>query len=68
MVVSDFRIPKIDDRFVERVKQQQGRGTLFHTITVADAPTRDPLNIFDNSWLFSTGGNGIEPSSLRAIQ
>jgi uncharacterized protein with von Willebrand factor type A (vWA) domain len=68
LVVSDFRVPKIADRFVDRIKRQQRSGTLFHSLTIADSPVRDPLNIFDNSWLFSTGRPGIDPASLRAIQ
>jgi uncharacterized protein with von Willebrand factor type A (vWA) domain len=69
LVLSDFRVPKIADRFIERIKRQQSSGTLFNSLTVARGGVRDPLHIFDNSWLFdiSEGVRGIRPESLRPI-
>lgn len=69
LVVSDFRIPKIADRFIARIKDQQRAGTLFHSLTIARATVTDPLHIFDRSWLYdiSTGTHGISPQSLRPI-
>ena len=69
LVISDFRVPKIADRFVTRIKRQQERGTLVHSLTVARGEVRDPLNIFDRSWLFniSEGMRGIRPDTLRAL-
>jgi uncharacterized protein with von Willebrand factor type A (vWA) domain len=69
LVVSDFKIPKIADRFIGLIKKQQERGTLFHSLTVARAPVRDPLHIFDNSWLFNVteGTRGIRPDTLRFL-
>lgn len=68
LVVSDFRVPKIADRFLDQVNRQHRRGTLFHSLTVAPRPVIDPLHIFDNSWLFSTESGRIAPESLRAIE
>jgi len=69
LVISDFRIPKIADRFIEQIKRAQHGGTLFHSLTIARAPVRDPLHIFDNSWLFdiSSGMRGIKPDTLRFL-
>jgi uncharacterized protein with von Willebrand factor type A (vWA) domain len=69
LVISDFRVPKIADRFIGRIKVQQRRGTLFHSLTVARGPVRDPLHIFDHSWLFniSEGARGIRPDTLRFL-
>jgi uncharacterized protein with von Willebrand factor type A (vWA) domain len=69
LVVSDFRVPKIADRFIDRIKRQQARGTLFHSLTVARGAVRDPLHIFDNSWLFNVGegARGINPDTLRML-
>jgi len=69
LVVSDFRVPKIADRFIARIKRQQGFGTLFHSLTIARGAVRDPMHIFDRSWLFDlTGGvRGIRPETLRPI-
>lgn len=67
LVVSDFRVPKIADRFLPRITAQHRTGTLFHSLTVARAPVVDPLHIFDSSWLFSTESGRIAPESLRAI-
>lgn len=69
LVISDFRIPKIADRFITRIKDQQGRGTLFHSLTIARGAVNDPLNIFDNSWLFdvSEGTRGIRPDTLSFL-
>ncbi|MFW6261265.1 MAG: VWA domain-containing protein [Spirochaetota bacterium] len=68
LVVSDFRVPKIADRFLERIGRQHHCGTLFHSLTVAAKPVIDPLHIFDNAWLFSTESGRIAPESLRAIE
>lgn len=68
LVVSDFRVPKITDRFLERIGRQHHRGTLFHSLTVAAKPVIDPLHIFDNAWLFSTESGRIAPESLKTIQ
>lgn len=68
LVVSDFRVPKIADRFLERINRQHHRGTLFHSLTVAAKPVIDPLHIFDNAWLFSTESGRIAPESLRSIE
>lgn len=67
LVVSDFRVPKIADRFLELVAREHRRGTLFHALTVAPKPVIDPLHIFDNAWLFSTESGRIAPESLRAL-
>lgn len=69
LVVSDFKIPKIADRFIDQIKKQQRRGTLFHSLTIARSPVTDPLNIFDNSWLFNIteGIRGIGPDTLRFL-
>ena len=69
LIVSDFKIPKIADRFIDRIKKQQHRGTLFHSLTVARAPVSDPLHIFDNSWLFNLtdGTRGIRADTLRFL-
>lgn len=68
LVVSDFRVPKIADRFLERINRQHHRGTLFHSLTVAAKPVIDPLHIFDTSWLFNTESGRMAPESLRAIR
>ncbi len=65
LVISDFRVPKIADRFLARINEQHRRGTLFHSLTVAPNPVVDPLHIFDSSWLFSTVSGRIAPESLR---
>ena len=65
LVVSDFRVPKIADRFLTRINEQHRRGTLFHSLTVAPHPVIDPLHMFDSSWLFSTESGRIAPESLR---
>ena len=69
LVISDFRVPKIADRFISAIKAQQSRGTLFHSLTVAREPVRDPLHIFDHSWLFNVteGVRGIGPDTLRFL-
>jgi len=69
LVISDFKIPKIADRFIDQIKRQQRCGTLFGSLTVARSPVRDPLHIFDNSWLFdiTEGGRGIRPDTLRFL-
>jgi len=69
LVISDFKIPKIADRFLDQIKMQQRRGTLFHSLTIARSPVHDPLHIFDNSWLFNVtdGTRGIRPDTLRLI-
>jgi uncharacterized protein with von Willebrand factor type A (vWA) domain len=67
LVISDFRVPKIADRFLGRINRQHRHGTLFHSLTVARRPVVDPLHTFDSSWLFSTESGRIAPESLRAI-
>ena len=68
LVVSDFRVPKIADRFLERISRQHHRGTLFHSLTIAAKPVIDPLHIFDNAWLFGTESGRIAPESLKTIR
>ena len=68
LVVSDFRVPKIADRHVDRIDRQRGRGTLFHTLTVGRAAVHDPLNVFDSSWFFNTTTGRIDPELLTAIR
>ncbi|MFW5788787.1 MAG: VWA domain-containing protein, partial [Spirochaetota bacterium] len=68
LVVSDFRVPKIADRFLDRISRQHHRGTLFHSLTVAARPVIDPLHIFDTSWLFNTESGRMVPDSLTAIR
>ncbi len=69
LVISDFKIPKIADRFIDQIKEQQRRGSLFHSLTIARSPVHDPLHIFDNSWLFDVtdGARGIRPDTLRFL-
>ncbi len=67
LVISDFRVPKIADRFLSRITAQHRTGTLFHSLTVARLPVVDPLHIFDSSWLFNTESGRIAPESLRAV-
>ncbi len=68
LVVSDFRVPKIADRFLDRIAAQHRRGTLFHSLTIARHPVIDPLHIFDSSWLFSTESGRMAPQSLHRIR
>ena len=68
LVVSDFRVPKIADRFLAEINRHHHQGTLFHSLTISRAPVIDPLHIFDSSWLFSTESGRIAPESLRAIR
>ncbi len=68
LVISDFRVPKIADRFLSRITAQHRKGTLFHSLTVARLPVIDPLHMFDSSWLFSTESGRIAPESLRPIR
>jgi len=68
LVISDFRVPKIADRFLAEINRHHHQGTLFHSLTVSRAPVIDPLHIFDSSWLFSTESGRIAPESLRAIR
>ena len=67
LVISDFRVPKIVDRYQERLAQQQRRGTLFHSLTIADRPVTDPMHIFDHSYHFdiSPANQGVSPNSIR---
>ncbi|MFW5684167.1 MAG: VWA domain-containing protein [Spirochaetota bacterium] len=67
LVISDFRVPKIADRYLEQITAQHRKGTLFHSLTIARAPVIDPLHIFDSAWLFSTESGRIAPESLRTI-
>jgi len=67
LVISDFRVPKIADRYLDQINRQHRRGTLFHSLTVARRPVVDPLHIFDSAWLFSTESGRITPDSLRAL-
>ncbi|MEE8441052.1 MAG: VWA domain-containing protein [Spirochaetia bacterium] len=69
LVISDFKIPKIADRFIDQIKRQQRRGTLFGSLTIARSAVHDPLHIFDNSWLFNVteGARGIGPDTLRFL-
>ena len=67
LVVSDFRVPKIADRFASRIRAQGRRGTLFHSLTVADSPVVDPLNLFDTSWLFDLKHGTIAANTLRPL-
>ncbi|MFW5689676.1 MAG: VWA domain-containing protein, partial [Spirochaetota bacterium] len=67
LVISDFRVPKIADRYLDQIARQHRRGTLFHSLTVAPRPVIDPLHLFDSSWLFSTESGRIAAGSLRAI-
>ena len=61
LVISDFRVPKIADRFLSRITAQHRRGTLFHSLTVARGPVVDPLHLFDSSWLLSTESGSMVP-------
>ena len=68
LVISDFRVPKIADKYLERINRRHREGTLFHSLTVSRHHVIDPLHIFDSSWLFSTESGRIAPESLRAIR
>ncbi|MFP4613013.1 MAG: VWA domain-containing protein [Spirochaetaceae bacterium] len=62
LVISDFRVPKLLDRLTERVEDVRSRfGTLFHSLTIAEAPPEDPLHLFDFHWHYdvSRGDGGI---------
>lgn len=65
LVVSDFRVPKIADRYAEQFKRAHRTGTLFHALTVAQHPVIDPLHIFDSAWHCSTETGRIDPGMLR---
>jgi uncharacterized protein with von Willebrand factor type A (vWA) domain len=55
LVVSDFRVPKLFDRHIDRMKQAQRElGALFHSVTVAESAPVDPLHIFDFYWHYDT--------------
>jgi uncharacterized protein with von Willebrand factor type A (vWA) domain len=55
LVVSDFRVPKLLERQTARIGAAQSElGTLFHSLTVAEAPPVDPLHIFDFHWHYDT--------------
>ncbi len=67
LVVSDFRVPKIADRYLARINRAHKRGTLFHALTVAPKPVIDPLHLFDSAWLCNTATGRIDPGTLRRI-
>lgn len=67
LVISDFRVPKIADRYVARIKRAHQNGTLFHSLTVAERPVIDPLHIFDSAWLVSTATGRIDERTLRRV-
>lgn len=66
VVISDFRVPKIADRFQRLIQEQQNRGTVFHSVTVARGAVNDPNHIFDAHWLYDLSRDtpGIDPRSL----
>lgn len=62
LVVSDFQVPKLFDRHLERINTvQRDLGALFHSVTVAPKAPIDPMHIFDFHWHYdlSTGAGGI---------
>ncbi len=51
LTVSDFRVPKIADRFgVELQRARDRYATIFHSLTVNPHATDDPLHLFDLKW------------------
>ncbi|WP_455381330.1 VWA domain-containing protein, partial [Salinispira pacifica] len=71
LVVSDFRVPKILDRHVRRIKERQRTaGTGFYSLTVNRSPVLDTFNIFDRSWLYDISNpenRGIPIRSLTSL-
>lgn len=69
VVLSDFRVPKIADRFQRRIQEEQDRETVFHSVTVARGPVADPHHIFDAHWLYdlSRPHPGIDPAALARV-
>lgn len=67
VVVSDFRVPKIADRYQQAIGRHQAAGTIFHSVTVARAAVIDPEHIFDAHWLYDLSREhpGIDPKDLR---
>jgi len=70
LIVSDFRIPKILDRHIQRIGRQQRQGTAFYSLTVNRTGVVDEFNIFDRSWLYDISDEtrrGIPLRSLTAL-
>ncbi len=53
LMISDFIMYEMQDSLVKRIKAEQRRGTLFHSLTV-NAGTANPLvvELFDNYWIY----------------
>ncbi|HUX52645.1 MAG TPA: VWA domain-containing protein [Spirochaetia bacterium] len=67
LIVSDFRIPKILDRHIQRIGRQQRLGTAFYSLTVNRTGVVDQFNIFDNSWLYDISDESRRGIPLRSL-
>lgn len=68
LVVSDFRVPKILDRSIRRMKERQRlHGTGFYSLTVNRSPVIDTFNIFDRSWLYDISSPDSPGIPLRSL-
>ncbi len=68
LIVSDFRVPKILDHHVERIKQMQRElQTGFYSLTVHTKPVADQLNIFDRSWLYDISNPETRGIPIRSL-
>lgn len=52
LMVSDFVMFEIREEIVKRIKQEQKKGTMFHSLTISTQSNPEVIEVFDNQWMY----------------
>ncbi|MEO1655460.1 MAG: VWA domain-containing protein, partial [Bacteroidota bacterium] len=68
LIVSDFVMFEIKDEVARRMKEEQRKGTQFHSLTISKQANPEIIEKFDNNWIYHPEKRGIERQLLEDLR
>lgn len=59
LMISDFIMPKFDDKTIELVKKAKYSGTKFYSLSITNSSNQNILNDFDENWIYTTNDRNM---------
>jgi uncharacterized protein with von Willebrand factor type A (vWA) domain len=67
LMVSDFVMFSIRKEIIERIQQEQHKGTNFHSLTISKKYNAEIVNVFDNCWIYDPESRDIMKQLLTDL-
>jgi len=68
LMVSDFVMFEIRPDILQRIKQEQHKGTHFHSLTIGKRANAEVLSAFDNCWFYDASKREVIKQLLTDLQ